>query len=67
LHSKLDPDSDEVKAKLASFEVVFDWGPLVIEVFGAVVSVGGGAVTDQPRVAGVGSTFPARSLARTEN
>jgi hypothetical protein len=40
----------------------------VIEVFGGVVSAGGwGAVTDQSRVAGVASTLPARSLARTEN
>jgi hypothetical protein len=68
LHSKLDPDSDEEKVKLAAVEVVLDWGPLVIEVFGAVVSAGGGGtVTDQSRVAGVESMFPARSLARTEN
>jgi hypothetical protein len=67
LHSKLEPDSDEVKARLAVVEVVCDSGPLVIEVFGAVVSGGWGTITDQSRVAGVASAFPARSVARTEN
>ena len=39
-----------------------------MEVLGAVVSAGGwGAVTDHTRVAGVVSTFPAKSVARTEN
>jgi hypothetical protein len=42
LHSKLEPGSVEVKVKLAEVAVVLDAGPLVIEVFGAVVSGGGG-------------------------
>jgi hypothetical protein len=42
LHSKLDPDSVEVKAKLAEVELVLGAGPLVIEVSGGVVSGGGG-------------------------
>lgn len=42
LHSKLEPDSLEEKAKLAEVEVVVAAGPLVIEVCGGVVSGGGG-------------------------
>jgi len=41
LHSKLEPDSLEVNAKLAEVEVVVAAGPLVIEVWGGVVSGGG--------------------------
>lgn len=42
LHSKLDPVSLEEKAKLAEVEAVVAAGPLVIEVWGAVLSAGGG-------------------------
>jgi hypothetical protein len=44
LHSKLELDSVEPKAKLAAVEVVLDAGPLEIDVFGGVVSGGGGGV-----------------------
>jgi hypothetical protein len=72
LHSKLDPDSEEVKVKAAVVDVVLEAGPLVIVVSGGVVSLGGGgggveASMFQTSVAGVLSTFPAMSSARTEN
>jgi hypothetical protein len=43
-------------------------GPLPIQVSGGIVSGGGGGglTTVQVQTAGVGSTFPAASLARTE-
>jgi hypothetical protein len=64
-HSKLDPDSLEVKLKLADVLVVDDGGaPAPIVVFGAVVS---GAVTVHEREAGEPSTLPEASLARTRN
>ena len=43
LHSKDEPLSVAVKERLAPVEVVLDAGPLTIEVWGAVVSGGGGA------------------------
>ena len=68
LHSKLEPDSVEVKEKLAVAAVVIPLGPLVIEVSGGVVSGGGeDDFTIQLSLAGVGSTLPAPSVARTEN
>jgi hypothetical protein len=66
-HSKLDPDSVALKPKLAAVEVVLEAGWLVIDVSGGVVSAGGGDVTTQPYSAGVASTLPAASFARTEN
>ena len=60
LHSKVEPDSDEVKVNVAVLDERGAPGPLVIEVFGAVLS------TVHVRVAGVASTLPAASLARTE-
>src|SRR4051812_50216516 len=53
LHSNVEFASDEVNAN--------DGGPIVIVVSGGVVS------TVNVRVAGVESTFPAASIARTEN
>ena len=70
LHSKLEPVSLALKVKLAAVEVVLDSGPLRIVVSGGVVSPGGGveaSSTVQVSVAGVSSTFPAASSARTEN
>ena len=61
LHSKVEPDSVEVKANVAVLDETVPVGPLVIEVFGATLS------TVHVRVAGVASTLPAASLARTEN
>ncbi len=73
MHSKLEPDSVEAKEKLALVEAVVPEGPELIEVSGGVVSGGGGtssaegvACTAQVSVAGVGSTFPEASVARTE-
>jgi hypothetical protein len=40
LHSKVEPLSVALKAKLAAVELVLAAGPLVIEVFGGVVSAG---------------------------
>jgi hypothetical protein len=40
LHSKRAPDSVALKVKLAEVELVLAAGPLVIEVFGGVVSAG---------------------------
>ena len=56
----------EAKPKLAEVLVVEAGGPLPIEVSGGVVS-GGGVDHVQIWVAGVGSTFPAASRARTRN
>jgi hypothetical protein len=71
LHSKLDPLSLEAKAKLAEVLLVEAGGPPPIEVSGGVVSGGGGggggSSTVQDLTAGVRSTFPAASRARTRN
>jgi hypothetical protein len=68
LHSKLDPDSVEEKAKLALVTVVVVDGPLLIALSGAVVSGGGTeASIVQLRAAGVASTLPTASVARTES
>ena len=56
-----------VKAMLADVAVVEPLGALPIVVSGAVVSTGAGAVTVHVSVAGLASTLPAASLARTEN
>ena len=61
LHSKVAPDSEAVNLKVAVLDQVELPGPLVIQVFGATVS------TLHVRVAGVASTFPEASFARTEN
>ena len=61
LHSKPEPPSVELKVNVALVELMLPLGPLVIEVFGATVS------TVHVRVAGVWSTFPAESFARSEN
>jgi hypothetical protein len=69
LHSKVDPDSVELNEKLADVEVVVPEGPDPIVVSGGVVSGGGvegAASTDHASLAGVASTFPAASVARTE-
>ena len=58
-HSKVDPDSVAVKAKLAAAEELGLLGDAVMVVFGAVVS------TVHVYEAGVASTFPAGSVART--
>ena len=60
LHSNVEPDWDELNRKVAVLDQVELPGPLVIDVFGATVS------TVQERVAGVASTLPAASFARTE-
>jgi hypothetical protein len=68
LHSKPESDSLELKAMVAEVATVVVLGPLVIEVSGGVVSGGGAdALTVQLCAAGVASTFPAASLALTEN
>jgi hypothetical protein len=56
-----------MKLKLAEVEVVVVAGPLAIVVCGGVVSGGIAAFTVQRRLAGVGSTFLAASIARTRN
>ena len=61
LHSNVEPDSVEVNANVAVVAVTVPLGPLVIEVFGAVRSI------VHVRVAGVASTLPVESFARTEN
>jgi hypothetical protein len=69
LHSKLEPDSVELKEKLAPVELVVPEGPELIEVSGGVVSGGGDSAigsTAQVSLAGVGSTLPSASVARTE-
>jgi hypothetical protein len=62
-HSKVEPDSLEENVKLALVLVVVAAGPEPIVVSGAVVSGGGWIV--QLWLAGVASTLPAASLART--
>ncbi len=60
-HSKLEPVSLEENANVAEFVVIVPVGPESIVVFGAAVS------TVKVREAGVGSTLPAVSRARTSN
>lgn len=60
LHWKVAPASPEVKLKLADVLAVGPEGPLVIVVVGGVTS------TVQVLVAGLESTFPEGSFARTE-
>jgi hypothetical protein len=62
-HSNVDPASLEVNENDALVLVVPEVGADVMVVFGGVVS----AVLVQFRVAGVASTFPAASRARTRN
>ncbi len=61
MHSNVEPGLVEVKPKDGDALLVVPVGPLVIVVSGAVVS------TVNARVAGVASTLPAASVARTEN
>ena len=63
-HWNVEPDSDELNAKLAEALVDVPEGPELIVVSGGVVS-GGGAFTVQVRLAGVRSALPAASVART--
>jgi hypothetical protein len=66
LHSKVLAASEEEKAKLASFCFTVPEGPESMVVFGAVVSCGGGDTsTLKVLEAGVASTLPAASVART--
>jgi len=60
LHSNVEPASVEVNANVAVVELTVPLGPLVIDVFGAVRSI------VHVRVAGVASTLPVESFARTE-
>jgi hypothetical protein len=55
----VDLGSDEDRARVGVGLLVAAPGPLVIDVRGGAVS------TVKPRVAGAGSAFPARSIART--
>ncbi len=69
-HWKVEPASFEENANDALVLVPLAGGPDVTVVSGGVVSAGGGgggAVTVQAWLAGVGSTFPATSIARTWN
>ena len=59
LHSKVEPASVELNEMLALVEATVPVGPEPIVVSGATVS------TVQVRVASVGSTLPAASVART--
>ena len=61
LHSKVEPASVEVNANDGEATFVEPVGPVVIAVSGAAVS------TVKDRVAGLASTLPAASVARTEN
>jgi hypothetical protein len=61
LHSKVEPGLVELKPNDGDELFVVPVGPLEIEVSGAEVS------TVNDRVAGVASTLPAPSVARTEN
>ena len=61
LHSNEAPGSLAVNANDAAVESTVPLGPVVIDVSGGAVSI------VHVRVAGVGSTFCAPSLARTEN
>jgi hypothetical protein len=60
LHSKVDPAFVVLNANDAEAEFTVPLGPLVMDVSGAEVS------TVQLRVAGVASTLPKESVARTE-
>jgi hypothetical protein len=60
-HSKVDPLSVEMNEKVAEVALVGSVGADVIAVSGTEVS------TNQPTDAGVGSVFPAASVARTSN
>jgi uncharacterized NAD(P)/FAD-binding protein YdhS len=62
LHSNEAPAAEAVNAKEAAVDPTLPLGPLVIEVSGAVDEV----PAVQVRVAGVASTLPTASLARTE-
>ena len=67
-HSKVEPVSDDVKAKLAEPVATVPDGPELIVVSGAVVSGGGGGTaTVQVVLAGDASVFAAASVARTSN
>ena len=59
LHAKVEPDSVAVKLNEAELLLTEPEGPAVIVVSGAMVSL------VQVRLAGVASTFPAASVART--
>ena len=61
LHAKVLPVSVEVKLKLALVLLVEPAGPAVIVVSGAVISI------VHVKLAGVGSVFPAASVACTWN
>ena len=61
LHSNVEPGLELVNANDGDALFVVPVGPLVIVVSGAAVS------TVNERVAGVASTLPAASVARTEN
>jgi hypothetical protein len=61
LHSNVDPVSELEKPKDGDALFVVPLGPESIVVCGAAVS------TVNDRVAGVGSTLPAPSVARTQN
>src|SRR5262245_23567353 len=65
-HSKVDPASVDEKVKVAFTSTVVGWGAESIVVSGGVVSAGAGE-TVHVNDAGVGSTLPARSSARTSN
>ena len=63
-HSNVDSGSLDMNVKLAMVSiVVWAFGPIRIVVWGSVVS--GGVMTVHVWLAGVASTFPARSMART--
>jgi hypothetical protein len=61
LHSNVEPLSEDVNVNDGAVTVVVPVGPPVIVVSGAAVS------TVNDRVAGLASTLPAPSVARTEN
>ena len=60
-HSNVEPVSELVKANDAELELIVPVGPLVMVVSGAAAS------TVNVREAGVWSTLPAASIARTRN
>ena len=65
-HWNVDPLSLEVNANVGVLSFVGPVGPEPIVVLGAVVSAGGVVSTVNARVAGVASTLPAASVARTD-
>ena len=65
-HWKLEPASELEKPKVGVESLVAPLGPESIVVFGGVVSPPP-PLTVNVRLAGLGSTLPAASLARTEN